>query len=161
LRITKQLNENHRVIVTGNNNDLNYKCAYAAIKGIYQCIDQCLEINDPSEWKLVYPENAKLVLFNEPFGRLKFDKRKYEAMIVELDEMLYATQGEDNDRIDIVIVANQRHLEEAKDHSDHEMLCTSTVVEIDSGDIVGKVVPIFNFLTFILIHIFIKIFFSR
>ncbi|XP_060560806.1 uncharacterized protein LOC132720655 [Ruditapes philippinarum] len=138
LLITKQLNENHRVIVTGNNNDLNYKCAYAAIKGIYQCIDQCLEINDPSEWRLITSENAKLVLFNEPFGRLKYDERKYEAMIVEIDEMLSATQEKDDDRIDIVIVANKRHLEEAKDHRDHEMLCTSSVVEIDSSNIVDK-----------------------
>jgi hypothetical protein len=97
-------------------------------------------------------------LFNEPFGRFEFDERKYEALIDEIDEMLNATQGEDDDRIDIVIVANQRHLEEAKDHSDHEMLCTSTVVEIDSGDKVGKAFLIFNFFTFILIHFCNKIF---
>ncbi|XP_060560807.1 uncharacterized protein LOC132720656 [Ruditapes philippinarum] len=140
--ITKQLNENHRVIVTGNDNDLNYKCAFAAIKGANQCIDQCLEINNPSDWGSITFEDAKLVLFNEPFGRFKFDERKYEAMLDEIDGMLDATQGEDDDTIDIVIVANRIHLKEATDRSDHEMLCTSSVVEIDSSNINDKTVVV-------------------
>ncbi|XP_060554194.1 uncharacterized protein LOC132715221 [Ruditapes philippinarum] len=136
--ITKQLNENHRVIVTGNNNDLNYKCAFAAIKGTNQCIDQCLETNNPSDWGSITSEDAKLVLLNEPFGRFKFDERKYEALLDEIDGMLTATQGGYDDTIDIVIVANQKHLKEATDRSDHEMLCTSSVVEIDYSNIDDK-----------------------
>jgi hypothetical protein len=59
-------------------------------------------------------------------------------MLDEIDGMLDATQGEDDDTIDIVIVANQKHLKEATNRSEHEMLCTSSVVEIDYSNIDGK-----------------------
>ncbi|XP_045168307.2 uncharacterized protein LOC123531425 isoform X2 [Mercenaria mercenaria] len=132
--ITQQLTDNHRVIVTGHDNSLTYKCALAVIQDRkYQRPDQCLEINNPSDWKRICSEDAQFVLFREPFGRAAYDSHKVEAMLEEFDSMIDATNDDNDNVIDIVIVTNLRLLNEVIRHHDHAMLSTSSTVYIDSS----------------------------
>ncbi|XP_045168302.2 uncharacterized protein LOC123531424 [Mercenaria mercenaria] len=132
--ITQQLTDNHRVIVTGHDNTLTYKCALAVIQDRkYQRPDQCLEINNPSNWKRICSEDAQFVLFHEPFGRATYDSNKVEVMLEEFDSMIDATDDDNDDVIDIVIVTNQRLLNKVTRHHDHDMLSTSSMVYIDSS----------------------------
>ncbi|XP_053389006.1 uncharacterized protein LOC128552034 [Mercenaria mercenaria] len=132
--ITQQLTDNHRVIVTGHDNTLTYKCALAVIQDRkYQRPDQCLEINNTSNWKRICSEDAQFVLFREPFGRTTYDSNKVEVMLEEFDSMIDATTDDNDDVIDIVIVTNQRLLNKVTRHHDHDMLSTSSMVYIDSS----------------------------
>ncbi|XP_053390111.1 uncharacterized protein LOC128553030 [Mercenaria mercenaria] len=131
--ITQQLIENHRVIVTGQNNMLAYKCALAAVnQRNYQRTDQCLEINNPSDWKRISPEDAQFVLFREPFGRSTYDSQKVETMLEEFDSMLDATNDENDEVIDIIIVTNERLLNEVARQNEHDMLSPASTVYIDT-----------------------------
>ncbi|XP_053390107.1 uncharacterized protein LOC128553027 [Mercenaria mercenaria] len=131
--ITQQLIENHRVIVTGHDNMLTYKCALAAVnQRNYQRTDQCLEINNPSDWKRISPEDAQFVLFREPFGRSTYDSQKVETMLEEFDSMLDATNDDNDEVIDIIIVTNQRLLNEVARQNEHDMLSPASTVYIDT-----------------------------
>ncbi|XP_060584272.1 uncharacterized protein LOC132740394 isoform X2 [Ruditapes philippinarum] len=131
--ILQQLTDNHRVIVTGFDNKLTYKCALAAVQERkYNRNDQCLEINNPSDWKRICSEDAQFVLFREPFGISTYDSHKVEVMCEEFDSMIQATDDDNDDVIDIVIVTNQRLLNEVTRRNEHDMLSPSSTVYIDS-----------------------------
>ncbi|XP_053374538.1 uncharacterized protein LOC123532397 [Mercenaria mercenaria] len=131
--ITQQLIENHRVIVTSHDNMLTYKCALAAVnQRNYQRTDQCLEINNPSDWKRISPEDVQFVLFREPFGRSTYDSQKVETMLEEFDSMLDAANDENDEVIDIIIVTNQRLLNEVARQNEHDMLSPASTVYIDT-----------------------------
>jgi hypothetical protein len=129
------------VIVTGFDNKLTYKCALAAVQEQkYDRIDQCLEINNPSDWKRICSEDAQFVLFREPFGLSTYDSQKVEVMCEEFDSIIQATDDDNEDVIDIVIVTNQRLLNEVTRHNEHEMLSPTSTVYIDStaGKLAGS-----------------------
>ncbi|XP_053395252.1 uncharacterized protein LOC123524054 [Mercenaria mercenaria] len=133
LRIYQKLCESHRVIVTGHNNSMIYRCALAAIK-LMKC-EQCLEINNPSDWQRIGTEDASLVLFREPFGILTYESQKVEVMLEEFDSMLDATTDDkDDDVMDIIIVTSQTLLSEVARRHDHEMLSPSCTVKIESDE---------------------------
>jgi hypothetical protein len=68
-------------------------------------------------------------------------------MCEEFDSIIQATDDDDNDDvIDIVIVTNQRLLNEVTRHNEHEMLSPSSTVYIDST--AGKLAGSYSFLSF-------------
>ena len=150
--IIQQLSDNHRVIVTGYDNKLTYKCALAAIherKNVR--IDQCLEVSNPSDWKRICSDDAQICLFREPFGVSTYDFHKVEVMCEEFENMLQATDDENEDVIDIIIVCNQRLLNEVIRRNDHEMLSPSSTVYI--GSTTGNAAGNYNCLSYVIIFI--------
>ncbi|XP_053405848.1 uncharacterized protein LOC128559023 [Mercenaria mercenaria] len=122
-RIKQKLQDNHLVIVAGQNNSLYVAAALTAVKDMGYNEKRCVEMQNFSDWNHVDPEDVEFVLCCNPFGREAYDAEKAKGM-ADIFSSIQHTVKEDRDdkNLAVLMTSDIGVLNECKKRYYHDIL---------------------------------------